>query len=65
MPKPYPKEFCDEVVAVHRDGGTVRCAGTNPTNIIGDGESPWWEAILVVESPPSQAFSEIVTNTAT
>lgn len=45
-----------------RVGGTVRYAGTNPANIIGDGESPWWEAILVVEYPSSQAFSDMVTD---
>ena len=45
-----------------RVGGTVRYAGTNPVNIIGDGESPWWDAILVVEYPSSAAFSDMVTD---
>ena len=45
-----------------RVGGTVRYAGTNPANIIGDGESPWWDAILVVEYPSSKAFSDMVTD---
>lgn len=45
-----------------RVGGTVRYAGTNPANIIGDGETPWWDAILVVEYPSSQAFTDMVTD---
>ncbi len=45
-----------------RVGGTVRYAGTNPANIIGDGERPWWDAILVVEYPSSQAFTDMVTD---
>lgn len=47
---------------LHRVGGTVRYAGVNPVNIIGDGESPWWDAILVVEYPSSQAFTDMVTD---
>lgn len=45
-----------------RVGGTVRYAGTNPVNIIGDGESPWWEAILVVEYPSPRAFTDMVSD---
>jgi uncharacterized protein (DUF1330 family) len=45
-----------------RVGGVVRYAGTNPHNVIGDGERPWWDAILVVEYPSSQAFSDMVTD---
>ena len=37
-----------------RVGGAVRYAGTNPANIIGDGETPWWDAILVVELLPQK-----------
>jgi uncharacterized protein (DUF1330 family) len=47
---------------LERVGGTVRYAGAKPVNIIGDGESPWWDAILVVEYPSSQAFSDMVTD---
>lgn len=28
--------------------------------VMGDGEKPWWDAILVVEYPTSQAFIEMV-----
>lgn len=45
-----------------RVGGTVRYAGTNPANIIGDGERPWWDAILVVEYPSPRAFTDMVTD---
>lgn len=45
-----------------RVGGTVRYAGTNPANVIGDGDSPWWDAILVVEYPSTQAFTDMVTD---
>lgn len=50
-------------VAPHlqRVGGTVRYAGTAPTFVIGDGETPWWDAILVVEYPSPQAFIDMVS----
>lgn len=49
-------------VAPHlqRVGGVVRYAGTTPFAIIGDGERPWWDAILVVEYPSPRAFTEMV-----
>ncbi len=51
-------------VAPHlqRVGGIVRYAGSAPTQVIGDGESPWWDAILVVEYPSPAAFIDMVTN---
>jgi uncharacterized protein (DUF1330 family) len=50
-------------VAPHLDrvGATVRYAGTAPGVVIGDGERPWWDAILVVEYPTPQAFIDMVT----
>ena len=50
-------------VAPHleRVGATVRYAGSAPGVIIGDGERPWWDAILVVEYPTPQAFIDMVT----
>ena len=47
---------------LQRVGGTVRYAGTTPVNIIGDGQRPWWDAILVVEYPSPQAFTDMVTD---
>jgi uncharacterized protein (DUF1330 family) len=29
--------------------------------VIGEGERPWWDAILIVEYPTPQAFIEMVT----
>ncbi len=46
---------------LQRVGATVRYAGTAPTNVIGDGERPWWDAILIVEYPTPQAFIDMVT----
>jgi uncharacterized protein (DUF1330 family) len=50
-------------VAPHleRAGATVRYAGAAPAVVIGDGERPWWDAILIVEYPTPQAFIDMVT----
>ena len=49
-------------VAPHlaRVGAEVRYGGTAPVNVIGDGERPWWDAILVVEYPTPSAFVDMV-----
>jgi uncharacterized protein (DUF1330 family) len=47
---------------LQRVGGTVRYAGESPTRVIGEGEKPWWEAIIVVEYPTVAAFIDMVTN---
>lgn len=39
----------------------MRYAGTAPAYVIGDGEKPWWDAILIVEYPTPQAFADMVT----
>ena len=55
--------YAQEVVPhLQRVGGTVRYAGSAPTQIIGDGEKPCWDAILVVEYPSPAAFIDMVTN---
>ena len=55
--------YAQEVVPhLQRVGGTLRYAGSAPTQVIGDGETPWWEAILVVEYPSPAAFIDMVTN---
>jgi uncharacterized protein (DUF1330 family) len=50
-------------VAPHleRVGASVRYAGTAPAVVIGEGERPWWDAILIVEYPTPQAFIDMVT----
>jgi uncharacterized protein (DUF1330 family) len=55
--------YAQEVVPhLQRVGGTVRYAGSSPTQVIGEGEKPWWDAILVVEYPSPAAFIDMVTN---
>jgi uncharacterized protein (DUF1330 family) len=51
-------------VAPHlqRVGGTVRYAGASPSVVIGDGEKPWWDAIIVVEYPSPAAFLDMMSN---
>jgi uncharacterized protein (DUF1330 family) len=46
---------------LQRVGATVRYAGTAPAVVIGDGERPWWDAILIVEYPTPAAFIGMVT----
>lgn len=46
---------------LERVGATIRYAGTAPTVIIGDGQQPWWDAILIVEYPTPAAFIDMVT----
>jgi uncharacterized protein (DUF1330 family) len=47
---------------LQRVGGIVRYSGAAPTVVIGDGERPWWDAILVVEYPSPGAFIDMVTD---
>jgi uncharacterized protein (DUF1330 family) len=55
--------YMQEVVPhVQRVGGTVRYAGESPSVVIGEGEKPWWDAIIVVEYPSPSAFLDMVTN---
>ena len=51
-------------VAPHleRVGATIRYGGTAPANVIGDGQRPWWDAILIVEYPSPAAFVEMITH---
>lgn len=55
-----------EEVAPHleRVGATVRYGGTAPAVVIGQGEKPWWDAILIVEYPTPAAFIDMVTTEA-
>jgi uncharacterized protein (DUF1330 family) len=55
--------YVQEVAAhLERVGGTVHYAGNSPAVVIGEGEKPWWDAILVVEYPTPAAFLDMVTN---
>lgn len=55
-------QYGQEVVPhLERVGATLRYAGGAPSVVIGDGEQPWWDAILIVEYPTPQAFIDMVT----
>ena len=47
---------------VQRVGATVRYAGDAPTTVIGHGERPGWDAILIVEYPSPQAFLDMIAD---
>jgi uncharacterized protein (DUF1330 family) len=47
---------------IQRVGATVRYAGASAQQVIGEGERPWWDAILIVEYPSPAAFLEMVTD---
>ena len=54
----YGREVAPQL---ERVGATLRYAGGAPSVVIGDGEQPWWDAILIVEYPTPQAFIDMVT----
>ncbi|MFN8088569.1 MAG: DUF1330 domain-containing protein [Mycobacterium sp.] len=47
---------------LQRVGATIRFAGSTPAVLIGDGQKPWWDAILIVEYPTPAAFIDMVTS---
>jgi len=51
-------------VVVHLEsvGGRVLYSGSAKAFVIGDGERPWWDAILVVEYPSPEAFLKMVAD---
>lgn len=50
-------------VAPHleRVGARIVYGGSAPATVIGEGEQPWWDAILIVEYPTPAAFLDMVT----
>lgn len=55
--------YGEEVIPhLDRAGATVLYAGAAPTQVIGDDEKPWWNAIVVVQYPSPAAFIDMVTN---
>jgi uncharacterized protein (DUF1330 family) len=55
-------QYAQEVAPhLERVGATVLYAGGTPAVVIGDGERPWWDAILIVRYPTPQAFIDMVT----
>lgn len=47
---------------IERAGATVRYAGVSPVTVIGEGERPGWDAIVVVEYPSPQAFLDMIAD---
>lgn len=58
----YLKYGEEAVPHLDRVGATVRYAGEAPAFIIGEGERPWWDAILIVEYPTPGAFIDMVSS---
>jgi uncharacterized protein (DUF1330 family) len=58
----YQRYIRDTGPHLQRVGGAVRYFGSMPVNMVRDGERPWWDAILVVEYPTPQAFTDMVTD---
>ena len=48
-----------------RVGAQVLYVGAALQLVIGDGERPWWDAIVVVQYPSVQAFLEMVGDPGT
>jgi len=57
----YLRYGCEVAPHLERVGATVRFAGAAPAVIIGDGERPWWDVIVIVEYPTPGAFIDMVT----
>jgi uncharacterized protein (DUF1330 family) len=56
------RRYIEEVTPhLERAGAKLRYAGTAPTYVVGDGEKPWWDVILLVEYPTPQAFIDMVS----
>ncbi len=51
-------------VAPHleRAGARILYGGNAPAILIGDGERPWWDVVIVVEYPSPAAFVDMVTS---
>ena len=46
---------------LERVGARIIYGGVAPAILLGDGQKPWWDAILIVEYPTPAAFIEMVT----
>jgi uncharacterized protein (DUF1330 family) len=44
-----------------RVGARIVYGGVAPAVLLGEGQKPWWDAILIVEYPTPAAFIEMVT----
>ncbi|MDX1886319.1 DUF1330 domain-containing protein [Mycolicibacterium sp. 120270] len=58
----YARYGQEVIPHLQRARATVLFAGAAPTQVIGDDEKPWWDAIVVVQYPSPTAFIDMVTN---
>lgn len=58
----YRRYLREAAPHLQRVGGAIRYFGTEPAVILGDGTTPWWDAILIVEYPSPAAFVEMVAD---
>lgn len=58
----YARYGQEVIPHLQRAGATVLYAGAAPTQVIGDDEKPWWDAIVAVQYPSPTAFIDMVTN---
>ena len=58
----YARYGQEVIPHLQRARATVLFAGAAPTQVIGDDERPWWDAIVVVQYPSPTAFIDMVTN---
>ena len=58
----YARYAQEVILHLQRVGANVLYAGSAPAQVIGDGEKPWWDAIVVVEHRSPAAFIDMVTN---
>jgi uncharacterized protein (DUF1330 family) len=58
----YVRYVQEAAAHLARVGGTVLFAGDSPGVVIGEEQTPWWDAILLVPYPTPAAFLDMVTN---
>ena len=58
----YARYGREVVPHLQRVGAKVIYGGSAPQFVIGEGERPWWDAILLVEYPTPAAFLAMVTS---
>ncbi len=57
------RRYAEEVAPhLERVGATVRYGGTTPAVVLGEVDTAWWDAILLVEYPTPGAFIDMVSD---
>ena len=58
----YYRYGAETAPLLQQAGATVRYGGSSPLYVIGSGQRPWWDMIVVVEYPTPEAFLSMVTS---